>query len=308
MDNYGAGGVYHADDIWQRGVRNDLISSIALPYGYKAILYANDYASGVSVTYKGTYKNVESLEMQCVNLIDTFGAEWNDIITSVEVKKIGEASEAQGQWQAITTTEAMEYNIKVGMTSTSETNTTEENRSQIDIAMEMGFKFMGAESKISIGSSFMHDIKQSVTSSYTQTLQESITTTCTPEEGTDGGAGLYQWVVGTGELNDSVSVWSRHYICRKGDNFRTEPACPPDHCVDVECTVCDDTWTNAIAGDPANIVPYSSSDSNIFGAAAPLLEDPEELEFEEDLDNGPPMPQQPTGHFVGKEAGHFLGK
>merc|ERR1712141_676785 len=65
---------------------------------------------------------------------------------------------------------------------------------------------------------------------------------CGKGEGNNEGAGLYQWVVQTGNQNHSVSVFSRHFVCRTGPTFNQAPNCPWNACLDAQCNICSDAW------------------------------------------------------------------
>ena len=59
-------------------------------------------------------------------------------------------------------------------------------------------------------------------------------TTCTAED--KEGAGLYQWVVATQDMETSAFTW--HTVCRTGELWNTPPACPWTECLNADCSKC----------------------------------------------------------------------
>ena len=110
------------DAIWERVVRESQISSVLIPYGYSLKMWAEDGfvdRDGAEVI-NGPYWATGEQQMVCINLwqLGDSYRNWNDRIRSFAVYRAGYGASAQGTWQAITTTESINYTYHVGMRST----------------------------------------------------------------------------------------------------------------------------------------------------------------------------------------------
>ena len=66
------------------------------------------------------------------------------------------------------------------------------------------------------------------------------TTSCTVPDGSPGGAGLWQWIVSTGD--GKTTSFTQHTVCRTGDLYNVEPACPYYACANADCSECIADW------------------------------------------------------------------
>ena len=110
------------DAIWDRVHRSSQLSSVLVPYGYSLKMWAEDGfvdRDGAEVI-NGPYWATGEQEMVCMNLWQLGGnfRDWNDEIRSFAVYRAGYGASAQGTWQAITTTESINYTYHVGMRTT----------------------------------------------------------------------------------------------------------------------------------------------------------------------------------------------
>ena len=85
-------------------------------------------------------------------------------------------------------------------------------------------------------------VQRDVTTTYGYDYSLTSTTTCTVPEGSEGGAGLWQWVVATED--GKTQSFTQHTVCRTGANYNQEPACPYFACANADCSVCIDDWIN----------------------------------------------------------------
>ena len=60
-----------------------------------------------------------------------------------------------------------------------------------------------------------HMVASEISSSASLGTTTKYTTTCTPDEGEKGGAGLWQWVISTEDF--STTALTAHTVCRTGD-------------------------------------------------------------------------------------------
>ena len=102
--------------------------------------------------------------------------------------------------------------------------------------MEAGVNIGLAHETETISESYTYDIKESAEDSYSYDISVETTYTCTGKD----GVGLYQWVVETAD--GLASSFTMNTLCRYGANHRTEPVCPYNACVDLECTICTGDW------------------------------------------------------------------
>ena len=54
------------------------------------------------------------------------------------------------------------------------------------------------------------------------------------------GVSIWQWISTSND--QSSKVLTDHTVCRYGDLFNTEPACPYSACANDDCSVCADDW------------------------------------------------------------------
>ena len=107
---------------------------------------------------------------------------------------------AVGYWQGITSTEGQEYSFHVGINYKRSEGTTAQVQRSLTVAMESGFEFWGASGSVSVGASVSRSLTRAVQSTYGVDHGVTNRTPCT----TAGkeGAGLYQWIVSTGDMRN----------------------------------------------------------------------------------------------------------
>ena len=87
-------------------------------------------------------------------------------------------------------------------------------------------------------------VQRDVTTTYAYDYSTGTYTSCTVPEGSTGGAGLWQWVVSTED--GKTNAYSRHTVCRTGELFNVEPACPYYACANADCSACIPDWNVAL--------------------------------------------------------------
>lgn len=102
------------------------ISSVMVPYGYSLEMFDKEgfRDDDGSEVINGPYWD-HNHRMKCINLwsLGEGYRDWNDKIKSFKVYRTNFGKIAEGTWQAITTTESINYKYFVGMTSTKESST-----------------------------------------------------------------------------------------------------------------------------------------------------------------------------------------
>ena len=81
--------------------------------------------------------------------------------------------------------------------------------------MELGFSYGIASGSASIEASYSAGLTQDVQATYGVDYGISNSTTCSTSD--KSGAGLYQWIVSTGDMKSSAFTW--HTVCRSGENW-----------------------------------------------------------------------------------------
>ena len=81
--------------------------------------------------------------------------------------------------------------------------------------MELGISYGIASGSASIEASYSQGLTQDVQATYGVDYGISNSTTCTTKG--KSGAGLYQWIVSTGDMKNSAFTW--HTVCRTGENW-----------------------------------------------------------------------------------------
>ena len=133
------------DAIWERVVRESQISSVLIPYGYSLKMWAKDGfvdRDGAEVI-NGPFWATGEQQMECINLwqLGDNYRNWNDRIRSFAVYRTGYGASAQGTWQAITTTESINYTYHVGMRSTKEDSRSEDVAYKMALDVKTGVDF-----------------------------------------------------------------------------------------------------------------------------------------------------------------------
>ena len=87
-------------------------------------------------------------------------------------------------------------------------------------------------------------VKRDVTTTYGYDLGYQTTTSCTVPAGSDGGAGLWQWVVSTED--GATMSFTHHTVCRTGELYNKEPECPYYACKNADCSECIPNWWTSL--------------------------------------------------------------
>ena len=85
--------------------------------------------------------------------------------------------------------------------------------------MELGISYGVASGTASVEASYSHSLTQDVQATYGVDYGISNSTTCTTED--KKGAGLYQWIVSTGDMKNQAFTW--HTVCRSGSEHWNKP-------------------------------------------------------------------------------------
>ena len=95
-----------------------------------------------------------------------------------------------------------------------EGTTTEVQRS-LTVGSELCSSYVFASGRAIIESTYSLFLTQDVQATYGVDYGISNSTTCTTTD--KSGAGLYQWIVSTGDMKNSAFTW--HTVCRSGSNW-----------------------------------------------------------------------------------------
>ena len=93
--------------------------------------------------------------------------------------------------------------------------TTTEVQHSLTVGMELGISYGIASGSASIEASYSQGLTQDVQATYGVDYGISNSTTCSTTD--KKGAGLYQWIVSTGDMKSSAFTW--HTVCRSGENW-----------------------------------------------------------------------------------------
>ena len=133
----------------------------------------------------------ESEQMRCV------AAEFGDRVSSLIVKRQPQGT-AFGRWQSITSTETQLMTYHTGLAYENQKNSSWEEADRMNAALDFGLTFLSIFiPPLSLIPRQRNIVQRDVTTTYAYDFSQSMTTTCTVPEGSDGGAGLWQWVVST---------------------------------------------------------------------------------------------------------------
>ena len=87
-------------------------------------------------------------------------------------------------------------------------------------------------------------MQRDVTTTYGYDVGYTTTTSCTVPADSDGGAGLWQWVVATED--GATMSFSHHTVCRTGSLYNVEPSCPYFACANADCSECIADWQTTL--------------------------------------------------------------
>ena len=78
------------------GFKNDIASSMRIPYGISALMYSDVKFKGTFVTINGPFYEDDTLKHTCVSLVKDF----NDLTSSLKVYKTAElGNSAKSYWR-----------------------------------------------------------------------------------------------------------------------------------------------------------------------------------------------------------------
>ena len=107
------------------------------------------------------------------------------------------------------------YEFHVGINYSQSEGTTSEVQRSLTVGMELGISYGIASGSVSVEASYSAGLTQDVQATYGVDYGISNSTTCTTKG--KSGAGLYQWIVSTGDMKNSAFTW--HTVCRSGSNW-----------------------------------------------------------------------------------------
>ena len=110
----------------------------------------------------------------------------------------------------------------------------EEVKRSIDVSVTAGFIHGDVSGELNVSLGLSDTLAEDVREAYQHDYSISSETTCISEN--NDGAGLYQWVVSSGDRKHNVFTW--HTVCRTGALWNTKPACPWPACLNAECSEC----------------------------------------------------------------------
>ena len=170
-------------------------------------------------------------------------AEFGDGVSSLIVKRQPQGA-AIAQWQSITSTESQEMTYHTGLTYENQSNHSWEEADRMNAALDLGLTFMSVFfPPLALIPRARNIVQRDVTSTYAYDYSVATTTSCTVPADSTGGAGLWQWVVSTED--GKTHSFSQHTVCRTGELFNVEPACPYYACANADCSQCKPDWNAA---------------------------------------------------------------
>ena len=163
----------------------------------------------------------------------------NDAVSSLRIVK---APAAIGYWQGITSTESQDYSFHVGINYAVSQGTSEEIQASLTYGMQMGLDFGWLNFGTRVEASVAHSLSRDVQSTFGVDYSIENRTRCSTDR--KEGAGLYQWIVATGDMQTQAFTW--HTVCRTGELWNKPPECPFSMCLDPECVECDTSWNEML--------------------------------------------------------------
>ena len=229
---------YNTDDIEKRHLKDDAISSVAIPQGYTVKLYnENGFDESNKLVLNGPMWTDSEHSMSCINLV---ALGWNDMVSSIGVYRTNLGATAQGKWVGQTATESIDFTYHVGLSSSVSTAKKEGMSFSLIQDMSMGIEFEGEGVSTEISSMYATDIETDVTTVYDESISEDQHISCTGGVGKEESVGLWQWVVSSSD--ETVLAKSKHTICKYGTNYNQAPKCPENACTNYDCSECHDDW------------------------------------------------------------------
>lgn len=228
---------YNEEDLYYGGMRNNRMSSFTVPKGYVVELIDGHGFDGRKQVVEGSYKN-DSEELTC------FTAEHNDRTSSMIIKRQPQGA-AVARWQSITSTESLDIEYHTGLSYDNQSNSQWEEADRMNAALDLGLTFLSIFiPPLALIPRQRNVVQRDVTTTYAYDYAVGTSTSCTVPEGSDYGAGLWQWVVSTED--GRTNAYSRHTVCRTGQLFNVAPECPYYACANADCSTCIPDWEFAL--------------------------------------------------------------
>ena len=192
---------------------------------------------------KGAYQDKETGRMVC-QPIPLAGYK------SIEIK-MSKEGKATGYWKGITTSNSQGYTFTVGMESSKEDTSKDEQTKSLKTSLETGWEVSGGleASFGGLGAGLSSSAHSTSTEEKSQedTVSREITDTVGENRSTEhsttcgsGAAGemtgLWQWVISN--QDGSVNAFTPHTVCRTGDKAFKAPECQFWDCANADCSKC----------------------------------------------------------------------
>ena len=107
--------------------------------------------------------------------------------------------------------------------------------------LSVGVKFLGFTGGAKVSGSYRRAISEATKNAYSYNVNNEVEIDCPDDKKSDGGVGLWQWVVQTAD--ETGTVWGLHTVCRYGALYNVMPKCPWNACTNGDCSECDANWT-----------------------------------------------------------------
>ena len=184
---------YNRADLEARHLVNDQISSVAIPQGYSLKMYRDDgLVESNSKVLNGEPWFDKEHTMKCINLKDHA---WDDMVSSAAVYRTNGGAYAQGRWIPTTATEGIDIVYHVGMSSSNSQATKESMTYSLTADMSMGIEFYGFSASAGISKSYENSVVVDTKSEFNTSIDFEYHIKCTGGVGSEGGVGLWQFVV-----------------------------------------------------------------------------------------------------------------
>mmetsp|Transcript_12428 Transcript_12428/g.15869 ORF Transcript_12428/g.15869 Transcript_12428/m.15869 type:complete len:263 (+) Transcript_12428:232-1020(+) len=165
-----------------RGIHNDAVTSLMIPYGLSVDLYTGDGFASPVYTVVGPIYSDPTMRHACVSLAGSF----NDKTSSLEVYKTGQLGNAKGYWRSYTQTESLNFTVHYGIDVSTSASTSMDYSESLSYEMHAGIEFMGE----SISESYSYEISEDIEKTYSYDISVDYSIPCTVKEG-EAGVGLY---------------------------------------------------------------------------------------------------------------------
>ena len=168
---------------------------------------------------------------------------WNDVVSSLKVFRTSHGQKAIGTWVAVTTqTEDIDITYHVGFTKTVTTETMENESYELQMQMSEGIEFEGFSESETITQSYSKSIMNDTKNEVVSEIWVEAHVPCEGAVGTEGGVGLWQFVVKNAKTSKDVVLHSVNTVCRYGELHAVPPKCPWNACLNGDCSVCASDW------------------------------------------------------------------